>query len=322
MCDVSVIVPLYNTKEYLPSFFACLEKQTFKNFEILIIDDLSTDGSLEYVEEYSNTSKLNIRIIKGVRKMLPDLARKEAFLVCEGKYVISLDSDDEFSDNYLESLFELAQANDLDFAVSSCQRIDEKGSKKGTKRLLSKNDIPIMSPKEKRCLIKGRYGGWNRMAKVEFLKRHKYDYSSAELPLFILQFDESAKVGYTTKSCYFYRARGGSISTSKVPARIADYELLEPLEWRNKITVDPINVKPLGLYLYRMILPYIFYKKAFIKNYDYKKDIRRVKKETQYSFLSVIKYWWYLQKRDRKILFAFVFHLYGIVFLFIRKYRM
>lgn len=319
---LSVIVAMYNTIKYLGPFFDSFKKQTFKDFEIIIVDDLSTDGSFEYVENYAkNNLDLNIRLIKGVEKMLPDKARQVAFPKCNGKYVIDVDTDDEFSSDYFEALVSLAEENDLDFAVSSCQRIDENGKKANKKRYLSKKDIPLMTDKQKKCLIRGRYGGWNRMAKKSFLDKMNYDYLSAELPLYILEFDQKAKVGYTRKGCYFYRARGGSISTSKVPQRIADYDLLEPILWYEKINLSKKNKKVLGVYLFRMILPYIYYKRFFVSDYDYKADIKMVKKRCNYNFLSLMRYWPILDKRDKIMSLTFAFHLHFIAFIFIKKYR-
>ena len=320
--NVSIIVALYNTIDYLPSFFACIKNQSLKNFEIIVVDDLSTDGSFEYVEKLSKDNpELNITLIKGTQKMLPDLARKKAFSYCSGEYVIYLDSDDEFSDDYLETLYNMASSCNLDFAVSSCQRIDENSKKINKKRYLSRKTLPVLTDKQKVCLIKGRYGGWNRMAKRSYLVEHNYDFLSAELPLFILQFDKKAKVGYTRDGCYFYRARGGSISTSKVPQRIANYDLLEPLKWFKTIDISKTNKKALGTYLFRMILPYIYYKKYFVKEYNFKRDIKLVKKECNYSFFTALKYWWIMDSRDKIMLLAFMFHLHPLVFSFIKKYR-
>ena len=318
---ISVIVALYNTIDYLPAFFNCLKKQIFKDFEVIIIDDLSTDGSYEYAEQFIlNNPDMAITLIKGEEKLLPDRARQLGYRKVNGEYVIYLDSDDEFSDDYLYEMISLADENNLDFAVSSCQRIDNTGKKYGKKRLLSKNTIPLMTSKQKECLIRGRYGGWNRMAKKTFLDSFGYDFLSAELPLYILQFDENARVGYTTKGCYFYRARGGSISRSKVPQRISNYDLLEPIDWYKRIQINK-NKYPLGIYLYRMLLPYIYFKKAFVKEYNFKKDIKFVKQECNYSFLKALKYWWFMQKRDKFMLAVFVLRMHWVVFYFIKKYR-
>lgn len=321
MVNLSLIVALYNTVDYLPNFFKCLENQTFQDFEVIIVDDMSTDGSCEFVDEYKKHSKLSINFIKSKEKLLPDLARKKAFEMCEGKYILSLDSDDEFSDDYLQSLYEMAIKNDLDYAVSSCQKIDENGIKMNKKRLLSKRTIEVLKDKEKKILIRGRYGGWNRMVKKSFLVAHGYDYLSGELPLFIMQFDINAKVGYTTKGVYYYRERRNSVSRSNVPQRILDYDVLEPVSWYKNTDISKTNKKVLGLYLWRMILPYIYYKKFADKSYVYKKDIKYVKKQVNYSFAQLLKYYLILDSRDKFISAVFALRLHFVAFYFIKKHR-
>ncbi len=318
--SVSILVSVYNTIKYLPLFFKSLESQTFKDFEVIFVDDLSTDGSYEYcLAKAENNSKYTV--IRAEEKLFPDKARALGFKVALGKYIMYLDSDDEFSDNYVEELYKLCHENDLDFAVSSCQRINEKSVPTSKIEFLSKKTYPLMSPKQKRFLLKGRYGGWNRMARREFLIENGYDYSQAELPLFILQFYDKTKVGYVREGIYFYRERGDSISRKNVPDRLIDYNCLEPLAWFHKSEISEVCKKPFSVYLYRMILPYIFYKKYFRGKYDYKKEIRHVAKSLKYNFFRGIKYWFYFSKRDKFILFFFIIHFYKPVFYFIKKYR-
>ena len=319
--ELSIIVAMYNTKEYLSSFFSCLENQTFKNFEVIIVDDVSTDGSKEFVRDYITKSKLNIRLIESEVKLLPDLARKTAFNLCAGDYVIYLDTDDEFTDDYLDSMISLTVKNDLDFVVSSCQRINENSKKIKKRRELSRDTIPLLTDEQKKLLIGGRYGGWNRMCKREYLINHNYNYLSAELPLFILQFDKDAKVGITNKGCYYYRARGGSISRAGVPKRIAEYDLLEPLDWYKKINLSRKNKDVLGLYVFRMVLPYIYYKKYALKDYDFKADIKYVRKTCDFKWKTYFKVFRILEKRDKFITFVFALRLHWIAFLFIKKFR-
>lgn len=316
---ISILIAVYNTIEYLPLFFDCLRRQTYKNFEAIFIDDLSTDGSYEYLcEEAKKDNRFIVTRVK--EKALPDKARKIGFNMSTGEYIIYLDSDDEFTIDYINGLVNLAVKNDLDFAVSSCQRINEKSEKIGNRQRICKNDC-IFNSKTKVNLIKGRYGGWNRMARKEYLEKYKYTFLQAELPLFIMQFYDDAKVGYTDSGCYYYRMRGGSISSSKVPQRIANYDVLEPIDWLQKREINKSLKEALGVYLTRMILPYILYKKAFVSDYDFKKDISYVKKECNYNFFKAAKYFFLLSKRDKFIMLTFMFHWYWPSFYFIKKYR-
>ena len=91
---VSIIVPIYNTEKYIKECLLSLLNQTYKNIEIICIDDGSTDDSLSIVEKYA---KLDKRIViltqkhKGV-----SAARNMGLKAMTGNYVMSCDSDDFF----------------------------------------------------------------------------------------------------------------------------------------------------------------------------------------------------------------------------------
>lgn len=318
---LSVILCVYNTVDYLERLFGCIEAQTFTGFEVVVIDTRSDDGSYEFCMSKALVDK-RIRVFRTEGRCFPDPARQYGFGLTEGKYVLSIDSDDEFSSNYFMDLVSTAEKHDLDFAVGSCQRIDEHSKKVSKPEFLSKTSIELMTERDKKILCKGRYGGWNRLARKQFLLDKGYDYSQAELPLFICQFYEDVRVGYCRDALYFYRERGNSISRKKVPERIANYDCLEPLGW---VKAGIINKSVHGLfsvYVYRMILPYLLYKKAFLKNYDYKADIRFVGRSLNYNFFVGLAHFAELSKRDRTIFLTFLFHVYWPAFYFIKKYRM
>lgn len=318
---LSVIMCVYNTIDYLDRLFKCIEAQTFTDFEIVVVDTLSNDGSYEFCKFKSHGDK-RVKVFQTEGRCFPDPARKFGFDLTEGKYILSVDSDDEFSPNYFMDLVSMAEKYGLDFAVGSCQRIDERSEKVARPEYLFKKSIQLMNEKDKKILCKGRYGGWNRLARKKFLLDNGYDYSQAELPLFICQFYVDARVGYCKNAIYFYRERGNSISRKKVPERIANYDCLEPLQWIRKERIGKSVYGLFSVYIYRMILPYLLYKRAFLENFDFRADIRFVAKTLKYNFFVGLAHFAQLSKRDRTIFLTFLFHVYWPAFYFIKKYRM
>ncbi len=317
---LSIIVALYNTIDYLDRFFLSLSSSDFDDYEMVIVDDQSTDGSYERAMlEASQNNR--IKVIRASEKLLPDRARDLAYKNASGKYVIYLDSDDEFSSDYLSSMVAFAEQNNLDMVVSTCQRIDEKNCRVGKPEFLSKKSMPLVAGSKRKVLLRGRYGGWNRMAKKEYLDSLGYTYLQAELPLFIMQFYKKTRVGYVNRGLYFYRIRKASVSSKGVPSRMINYNALEPLDWFLKETIDKPCLNRLEVYLYRMILPYILYKKAALPDYNFKKDIKYVAKTLKYNFFKGILNWPFYSKRDRFILLTFIFHWYWPAFYFIKRYK-
>ena len=102
---ISVIVPCYNVEEYLPKCIESILNQTYRNLEILLVDDGSPDNCGRICDEYAAKDS-RIRIIHKKNGGLSD-ARNAALDVMTGEYVTFIDSDDYVSDDYVEYLYKL-----------------------------------------------------------------------------------------------------------------------------------------------------------------------------------------------------------------------
>lgn len=102
---ISVIVPCYNVEEYLPKCIESILSQTYKNLEILLVDDGSPDNSGRICDEYAGKD-CRIRVIHKENGGLSD-ARNVALDVMKGEYVTFIDSDDYVAEDYVEILYRL-----------------------------------------------------------------------------------------------------------------------------------------------------------------------------------------------------------------------
>ncbi len=100
---VSIVMPVYNTAPYLRQCLDSVLAQTLKEFELICVDDGSTDGSVEILEEYA-TRDNRIQILKQ-QNQHAGVARNNGLKVARGEYIIFLDSDDVFSDVLLEHTY-------------------------------------------------------------------------------------------------------------------------------------------------------------------------------------------------------------------------
>ena len=114
---ISVIVPIYNTEKYLKKCINSIINQTYKNIEIILIDDGSTDSSKEICDDFS---KIDSRIVvihkknEGVSK-----ARNIGLKVSNGKYIAFIDSDDCIEKKYLEALYKKMIEPEIDMTMIS-----------------------------------------------------------------------------------------------------------------------------------------------------------------------------------------------------------
>lgn len=109
---VSVIVPIYNIKDYLCECLDSIERQTLKDIEVILVNDGSTDGS-DYIAKNYCDKNPNFRLINRDNGGL-SAARNTGLNAANGEYVYFLDSDDFLADNALEKLYLKAKKDDLD----------------------------------------------------------------------------------------------------------------------------------------------------------------------------------------------------------------
>ena len=122
---ISIVMPVYNSEKYLQESIKSILYQTFKDFEFIIVDDCSTDGSLEIIKSYEDE---RIRLIQNEKNLGTVKSRNIGLKKAEGKYVAILDADD-FSDNVrLKMQFDYLEKNHHLFLVgSSAVYVDEGG---------------------------------------------------------------------------------------------------------------------------------------------------------------------------------------------------
>lgn len=169
---VSVIVPIYNVEKYLPKCVESVIGQTYKNLEIVLVNDGSTDACGKICKEYLEKDD-RIVYIEQKNKGLSG-ARNAGIDVAKGEYLLFLDSDDFIDLDFIEVLYENLITNDADFSVGGILFESETG-----KVLKSEND---------ECLLVGdeiaRYMScsgsvmltvaWGRLYKKQLFEKLRY----------------------------------------------------------------------------------------------------------------------------------------------------
>ena len=110
--EISVIMPCYNTEQYVEETLKSVLNQSFKDYEIICLNDGSTDGTLEILKRYQQ-SYPNIRVISSENHGVA-YQRNTGVQCAQGKYIYYMDSDDLLKENCLETLYQYAEADNLD----------------------------------------------------------------------------------------------------------------------------------------------------------------------------------------------------------------
>lgn len=123
---VSIITPTYNCSKYIGETIESVLNQTYKNFEMIIVDDASTDNTEEVVNSYHDK---RIKYVKLKTNSGPAVARNTAMELAKGKYMAFLDSDDIWVSDKIEKQIKFIKKNKYKIICSNYEQIDEKGNK-------------------------------------------------------------------------------------------------------------------------------------------------------------------------------------------------
>lgn len=120
---ISVIVPIYNVEKYIKKCVDSIIKQTYKNIEIILVDDGSPDECGKICDEYSIKDS-RIIVVHKANGGLSD-ARNVGIDKANGKYICFIDSDDYIDDNYIELLYNAIKENNVEISQCGIKKITE-----------------------------------------------------------------------------------------------------------------------------------------------------------------------------------------------------
>ncbi|MDF2944229.1 MAG: hypothetical protein K0S01_3087 [Herbinix sp.] len=139
MKRVTVIMPVYNAEKYLKIAIDSILNQTYSNFELLLIDDASTDGSADIIKQYDDE---RIRLVRNKVNMGISGTRNKGLELCSTEYIALLDNDDIATPTRLEKEVQYLDENrDVDVVAGQYWKIDENGE------LTNKHTIIRTNPK-------------------------------------------------------------------------------------------------------------------------------------------------------------------------------
>ena len=122
---ISVIVPVYNVRKYIEKCIYSIINQTYKNLEIIIIDDGSTDGSETLCDKFKDKDQRVIVLHQ--KNSGQSRARNKGLEIASGEYIGFVDADDWIDNDFFEKLIEKSEKEDLDMCVCNRKIFSEQG---------------------------------------------------------------------------------------------------------------------------------------------------------------------------------------------------
>lgn len=216
MPKVSIIIPVFNAEKYLISALESVINQSFTDFELIAINDGSSDSSLEILEKYSakdNRIKLINKKNTGVSE-----TRNYGIEQAHGEYIVFVDADDILNRDYLLNMVDIAQRDSVDLVICGYSLIDKRGNQREINIPYQRNNAFVNG--EMSIFSELQVSGlavqlWNKLIRTEVVVRNRIRFEKSA------SFDEDMffcwKVSmcvknaeYCQKALYQYRLTGSS----------------------------------------------------------------------------------------------------------------
>lgn len=211
---ISIIVPVYNVEKYLEKCVKSLLCQSFAEYEIILVDDGSTDGSGILCDRMAS-QYAQIKVFHKVNGGLSD-ARNYGLRVCRGRYVTFVDSDDYVSSSYLEFLHRIVVESSA--CIGACQYKLTFSDSPTPTMISSFSYYDIQGPDALISLLYGRninVAACGKLYKRELFEGVEFPVGRAfeDVGTTYRLFLEAKRVAVSQAPLYFYRKRTGSITT-------------------------------------------------------------------------------------------------------------
>lgn len=262
---ISIIVPVYNVKEQLPRCIESLINQSYKNIEIILVNDGSTDESPLICENYK---KIDSRI-KVIHKKNGGLSEARNFGIYEskGKYILFVDSDDFIEKDACERFIKILKNKKVDIIVGEAREINKnKISYMKHSNLINEKEYSSIDYIKKSVKVNEWYApSWLNLYRKEFIDNNYLYFKKGilheDMQILPIVFLKAEKIIYMKDYFYNYVIREGSITQEKNKKKLNC--LLDILrEWKERF--DKIEEKELKELLYGVLIKqYLFICKSY-----------------------------------------------------------
>lgn len=245
---ISIITPAYNAEKTINETIQSVLNQTFNNWELLVIDDCSTDNTKKIIQEYIATDK-RIKYFKTEKPSGgPSIPRNIGLKNSEGKFIAFLDSDDLWLPNKLEEQLNFLLINNYKFVYSNYEKISFKG-KRNDRFIIARNsstyidtlkscEIPCLTVLLDRTLIGNR----------TFRNIGKEDY------IMWLEILKEGNIAYNTGKIHaLYREANNTRSSNKYKMIYQQWFVIRNVEKQNLIK----SIYYLSIYLFKGYIKYL-----------------------------------------------------------------
>lgn len=300
---ISIIIPVYNVQEYLPKCIESVLRQTYRNLEIILVDDGSPDHCGKICDSYAKKDA-RIRVIHKKNEGVA-IARNTGMEYATGEYISFIDSDDWIPKNAYQVLYHGIKQYDADCAVGKCMNIvDKNGALRMKKSAVQPVRCETAAEAMKHVLLSGS-AIWNRLFKRKVFHNLRFPADRVNDDEFIAlrAYAKCEKIVFLNQGTYYYRLRKNSITTSRFSLRNLDYY------YNSKDNLAFIEKEAPGLkecaeYKYIKAMLYCYFHLKMMKQNDKTKKITFELKKDMKKNLPLAQKNQYLPRKYKLLMFG------------------
>ena len=295
---VSIIVPVYNVELYIEDCLNSLLNQTYSNYEIILINDGSTDNSIEICSKY-NDQKIKIynQNNKGV-----SIARNVGISLATGQYIMFVDADDMVSEKYIENLIKSIEETNTDMVVcgytkEKAELVNKKNSQEIKGEIINANTM--LENMMENNLQEGYL--WNKIFKKSIINDNSLEFKEGvnvwEDLYFVIEYlSKSDKIFAINEKLYYYRTREGSAVNRKETSTdlVGKVKILELIMKNYNLIINNKNYYGIKRMYVTVLLKYLLQIKKDNKELIKEKlsIVKKIKKDIRIGFKNEIKYFY------------------------------
>lgn len=211
---ISVIIPAYNADKYIKRAIKSVQNQTYKDIEILVINDGSTDNTYTICKSMESLDP-RIKVFSKKNAGISS-ARNYGLDRAEGEYVAFLDSDDEYDGKFLEELYNAIRKSNADMATCGYYSVYENSDKKVSSGTFNIETILNRRETIKELILSTRFSShpWNKLYNKKIFKQIRYPLGKNYEDMYIMPsiIEECDKIVFVPKRLVYYYQINTSIS--------------------------------------------------------------------------------------------------------------
>lgn len=215
---ISVVVPIYKVEKFLPTCIESIIRQSYRNLELILVDDGSPDSCPSICEKYKLVDS-RIKVIHKKNGGLSD-ARNVGLKIAKGKWITFIDSDDYVGIDFLKELYRVAVLNEADISICDYSTVlDNKGQEERSSSVLELSNIECLESMYHPKIHGMEFVAWGKLYSTTLFKKNNIEYPIGKIHEDIFTTYKliyaASKIAFSNYVGYFYRIRKDSIMTSR-----------------------------------------------------------------------------------------------------------